>query len=108
MAVCTNKPEAPARSLLTDLDLMQHFAAVIGGDIGIIRNKIICGLCNYAGGQITLDLKEIKHLHGSDIKPAIKRRFLYIKRGVMADTGCFDRVRRNQCFPKFYLKEAAL
>ena len=32
MAVCTNKPEAPARSLLTDLDLMQHFAAVIGGD----------------------------------------------------------------------------
>ncbi len=32
LAVCTNKPEAPARSLLADLGLAPHFAVVIGGD----------------------------------------------------------------------------
>jgi len=32
MAVCTNKPEAPARTLLKALDLARFFAAVGGGD----------------------------------------------------------------------------
>lgn len=32
LGVCTNKPEAPARAILTDLGLMAHFAAVVGGD----------------------------------------------------------------------------
>ncbi len=32
IAVCTNKPEAPARKLLTATGLMQHIAAVGGGD----------------------------------------------------------------------------
>lgn len=32
MAVCTNKPEAPARDILEDMDLMPFFDVVIGGD----------------------------------------------------------------------------
>ncbi len=32
MGVCTNKPEGPARSILRDLDLLQYFDSVIGGD----------------------------------------------------------------------------
>lgn len=32
LAVCTNKPEAPARSLLADLGLAGYFAAIGGGD----------------------------------------------------------------------------
>lgn len=37
MAVCTNKPEAPARSLLTALGLEQFFAAIGGGDSFAVR-----------------------------------------------------------------------
>lgn len=32
LAVCTNKPEAPARSLLADLGLLERFDAIAGGD----------------------------------------------------------------------------
>ena len=32
MAVCTNKPEAPARQILEEMGLMRFFGAVIGGD----------------------------------------------------------------------------
>jgi len=32
MAVCTNKPEAPARAVLRDLGLARFFQVVIGGD----------------------------------------------------------------------------
>lgn len=37
MAVCTNKPEAPARTLLEALDLARFFAAVGGGDSFPVR-----------------------------------------------------------------------
>lgn len=37
MAVCTNKPVAPARSLLDALDLARFFAAVGGGDSFAVR-----------------------------------------------------------------------
>lgn len=37
MAVCTNKPEAPARTLLAALDLARFFAAVGGGDSFAVR-----------------------------------------------------------------------
>lgn len=37
LAVCTNKPEAPARSLLTDLGLAGLFAAIGGGDSFAVR-----------------------------------------------------------------------
>ena len=37
MAVCTNKPEAPARTLLDALDLARYFAAVGGGDSFPVR-----------------------------------------------------------------------
>jgi len=37
MAVCTNKPEAPARTLLDALDLARYFAAVGGGDSFAVR-----------------------------------------------------------------------
>jgi len=37
MAVCTNKPEAPARTLLSALDLDGFFAAVGGGDSFPVR-----------------------------------------------------------------------
>jgi len=32
LALCTNKPEAPARAILADLGLARHFPVVIGGD----------------------------------------------------------------------------
>lgn len=32
LAICTNKPEAPARAILADLGLARHFLVVIGGD----------------------------------------------------------------------------
>lgn len=32
MAICTNKPEAPTRAVLTHFNLIQHFAVIIGGD----------------------------------------------------------------------------
>ncbi len=32
MAVCTNKPKEPAMHVLEDLDLIQYFDAVVGGD----------------------------------------------------------------------------
>ena len=32
MGVCTNKPEAPARDILRDLDMERFFTAVVGGD----------------------------------------------------------------------------
>ncbi len=32
MAICTNKPEAPARTVLRHFDLLDHFSVVIGGD----------------------------------------------------------------------------
>lgn len=32
LAVCTNKPEAPARAILADLGLARHFPVVVGGD----------------------------------------------------------------------------
>jgi len=37
MAVCTNKPEAPAHTLLQALDLARYFAAVGGGDSFPVR-----------------------------------------------------------------------
>jgi phosphoglycolate phosphatase len=37
MAVCTNKPVVPARTLLDALDLSRHFAAVGGGDSFPVR-----------------------------------------------------------------------
>ena len=37
MAICTNKPEAPARTLLDALDLSRHFAALGGGDSFAVR-----------------------------------------------------------------------
>jgi phosphoglycolate phosphatase len=37
MAVCTNKPEAPARTLLDALDLSRYFAALGGGDSFPVR-----------------------------------------------------------------------
>lgn len=37
LAVCTNKPEAPARSLLASLGLLGRFAAVGGGDSFAVR-----------------------------------------------------------------------
>ena len=32
LAVCTNKPEAPARAILADLGLARHFPVIVGGD----------------------------------------------------------------------------
>ena len=32
MAICTNKPEGPARSILGHFGLLEHFAVLIGGD----------------------------------------------------------------------------
>lgn len=32
LGICTNKPEAPARDILRDMDLARHFDAVVGGD----------------------------------------------------------------------------
>ena len=32
MGICTNKPEAPARRILGDMDLARFFGAVLGGD----------------------------------------------------------------------------
>lgn len=32
LGICTNKPEAPARDILRDLDLAPHFDVVVGGD----------------------------------------------------------------------------
>ncbi len=32
LALCTNKPEAPARAILDDLGLARHFPVVVGGD----------------------------------------------------------------------------
>lgn len=32
LAICTNKREAPARQLLTELGLLDRFAAIVGGD----------------------------------------------------------------------------
>lgn len=32
LGVCTNKPEMPARRMLSDLDLARHFGSVVGGD----------------------------------------------------------------------------
>ena len=32
LAICTNKPEAPARSVLAHFGLLDRFAAVVGGD----------------------------------------------------------------------------
>ena len=37
LAVCTNKPAAPARALLASLGLAEHFAAVGGGDSFPVR-----------------------------------------------------------------------
>lgn len=37
LAICTNKPEAPARSLLADLGLADLFAAIGGGDSFPVR-----------------------------------------------------------------------
>lgn len=32
LALCTNKPEAPARAILADMGIARHFAVVVGGD----------------------------------------------------------------------------
>lgn len=37
LAVCTNKPEAPARAILADLGLAGHFPVVVGGDTLPVR-----------------------------------------------------------------------
>lgn len=37
LAVCTNKPEAPARAILADLGLAQHFPVIVGGDTLPVR-----------------------------------------------------------------------
>lgn len=37
MALCTNKPEAPARSLLAHFGLAHHFGVVVGGDSLTVR-----------------------------------------------------------------------
>ena len=37
LALCTNKPEAPARAILADLGLSRHFPVVIGGDTLTVR-----------------------------------------------------------------------
>jgi phosphoglycolate phosphatase len=53
MAVCTNKPEAPARAVLDALGLSRFFAAVAGGDTYTTRKPDPAHLLNtirYAGG----------------------------------------------------------
>lgn len=37
LGVCTNKPEAPARSVLLHLDMQDYFSVVIGGDTADVR-----------------------------------------------------------------------
>lgn len=37
LAVCTNKPEAPARAILADLGLARHFPVIVGGDTLPVR-----------------------------------------------------------------------
>ena len=37
MAVCTNKPQAPSETILTELVLMQYFEVVVGGDFFPMR-----------------------------------------------------------------------
>ena len=37
MAVCTNKPQAPSETILTELGLMQYFEVVVGGDYFPVR-----------------------------------------------------------------------
>lgn len=37
LAVCTNKPEAPARAILADLGLAGHFPVIVGGDTLAVR-----------------------------------------------------------------------
>ena len=37
MAVCTNKPQAPSETILTELGLMQYFEVVVGGDFFPMR-----------------------------------------------------------------------
>lgn len=54
LAVCTNKPEAPARRLLADLGLERFFAAVGGGDSFPARKPDpahILGTLRLAGGE---------------------------------------------------------
>jgi phosphoglycolate phosphatase len=53
-AVCTNKPEAAARSLLAALGLAQHFAAIGGGDSFPVRKPDpahLLATLNAAGGE---------------------------------------------------------
>lgn len=37
MAICTNKPESPARSVLADLGMAPYFSAIVGGDTLRVR-----------------------------------------------------------------------
>ena len=55
LAVCTNKPEAPARSLLAALGLARYFAAVAGGDSFPVRKPDpahLLGTLAAAGGSL--------------------------------------------------------
>lgn len=54
LAVCTNKPAGPARSLLVSLGLGGHFAAVAGGDSFAVRKPDpahLLGTIALAGGD---------------------------------------------------------
>ncbi|MBE9606735.1 HAD-IA family hydrolase [Acetobacteraceae bacterium H6797] len=54
LAVCTNKPEAPARSLLADLGIADRFAAITGGDSLPVRKPDpghLLGCIAQAGGS---------------------------------------------------------
>jgi len=55
LAVCTNKPEAAARSLLEALGLAAHFAAVGGGDSFPVRKPDpahLLATLRAAGGEV--------------------------------------------------------
>ncbi|MDE2579998.1 MAG: HAD-IA family hydrolase [Rhodospirillales bacterium] len=71
LAVCTNKPEAPARALLDALGIGGRFAAVCGGDSFPTRKPDpahLLGTLQRAGG--TPDLAVMAGDHGNDMAAA--------------------------------------
>jgi phosphoglycolate phosphatase len=69
LAVCTNKPEAPARQMLKELGIAGFFAAVTGGDT-LAERKPDPAPLRHTAQQLGVDLSAVAYIGDSEVDAA--------------------------------------
>ncbi|MGF1592058.1 MAG: phosphoglycolate phosphatase [Kiloniellaceae bacterium] len=72
LGICTNKPVAPARSMLADLGIADFFAALVGGD-SLPERKPDPAPLRHTAAVLGVDLAELAYVGDSEVDAATAR-----------------------------------